>query len=119
MPGSGESGAAFGINPAKPQAWHDEGNAKGNWNSDEGVHESKLDALDNRFVWRTDAMAKDFFFSLGEARDIESKERKEDEGKNRDFESRGHQIACLFLGVRGVLEEIEPRPTGEWSRLIN
>ena len=108
MPRGREAGTAFGVNPAEPEARNDERNTKGNGDANKCVDETKFDAFDDCFAWRADSVPKHFFFSLGEAGDVEGEQWKEDHCEEGNLESRGHEVARLFFGLTWVLEKVEP-----------
>lgn len=119
MPCGGEAGAAFGVDETEPESGDDEGDAKGNRNSDDGVDEAEFDAFDNGLGDRADAVAEDFFFPFCEPRDVQCEQGEENQGEDGNFDPGGHEVGGLGFGFGGVLEEVEPSPPSERAELVD
>ncbi len=119
MPRGGEAGAALCINIAEPKPGDNEGKAKGNWDSNDGVDEAEFDAFDNGLGDRADAVAEDFFFPFCEPRDVQCEQGEENQGEYWDFDSGSHEVGGLGFRLGGVLEKVEPCPASERAELID
>lgn len=83
------------------------------------MDESEFDAFGYGLGDGADAVAEDFFFAFGEAGDIEGEQWEEDQGEEGNFDPGGHEVGGLGFGLGGVLEEVEPSPSGEWAELVD